>query len=59
MGKASAQKSGNRFPGELMRNQDIEAGTVAVIRPATVADQPRIIAIRMGVRENQLSDPSR
>jgi GNAT superfamily N-acetyltransferase len=32
---------------------------IAIIRPATVADQPRITAIRMGVRENQLSDPSK
>lgn len=30
-----------------------------VIRKATPADQPRIHAIRMGVRENVLSDPSR
>ncbi|MET3891405.1 ribosomal protein S18 acetylase RimI-like enzyme [Bosea sp. OAE506] len=30
-----------------------------VIRKATLADQPRIHAIRMGVRENVLSDPSR
>lgn len=29
------------------------------IRKATPADQPRIHAIRMGVRENVLSDPSR
>jgi GNAT superfamily N-acetyltransferase len=30
-----------------------------LIRRATAADQPRIHSIRMGVRENMLSDPSR
>ncbi|KPF69573.1 hypothetical protein IP69_10740 [Bosea sp. AAP35] len=30
-----------------------------LIRKATLADQPRIHAIRMGVSENVLSDPSR
>lgn len=30
-----------------------------LIRKATPADQPRIHAIRMGVRENVLTDPSR
>ena len=42
-----------------MRNQNLEAGPAAIIRPATAADQPRITAIRMGVRENQLSEPSK
>lgn len=32
---------------------------LALIRPARAEDQPRISAIRMGVRENQLSDPSK
>jgi len=31
----------------------------SLIRKATAADQPRIHAIRMGVSENVLSDPSR
>ncbi len=35
------------------------SGASPVIRKATPADQPRIHAIRMGVRENVLSDPSR
>jgi len=35
------------------------ASTSFSIRKATPADQPRIHAIRMGVRENVLSDPSR
>ncbi len=35
------------------------SGASPVIRKATPADQPRIQAIRMGVRENVLSDPSR
>ena len=30
-----------------------------IIRPATAADFPRIHAIRMAVRENILSDPSK
>lgn len=32
---------------------------MTTIRAATPADQPRITAIRMGVRENILSDPSK
>ncbi len=35
------------------------SGASPVIRKATPSDQPRIHAIRMGVRENVLSDPSR
>lgn len=35
------------------------ASTSVSIRKATAADQPRIHAVRMGVRENVLSDPSR
>ncbi|OYW63456.1 MAG: hypothetical protein B7Z40_14805 [Bosea sp. 12-68-7] len=35
------------------------SGASPVIRKATPSDQPRIQAIRMGVRENVLSDPAR
>ncbi|MGX5734586.1 GNAT family N-acetyltransferase [Bosea thiooxidans] len=42
-----------------MPDQSLQAETAAVIRPARAEDQPRVTAIRMGVRENQLSDPSK
>jgi GNAT superfamily N-acetyltransferase len=35
------------------------AGTLPLIRTAVLADQPRVDAIRLGVTENRLTDPSK
>ncbi len=42
-----------------MSDRSLQVGTATIVRKARAEDQPRVTAIRMGVRENQLADPSK